>query len=105
MSININLQVHYHSHCSDADVLCRVTMQADNPGLWYYHCHIVWHQLMGQSLVFAEGVGQIGAPPAELAQCSQQCNYDFGPFDPEWVATNYGNTTYDLPGVTSAVAA
>ncbi|DBA96798.1 TPA: hypothetical protein ACH3X3_012965 [Trebouxia sp. C0006] len=78
---------------------------ADNPGLWFYHCHIIWHQLIGQGLIFAEGLDQIGTPPAELAECSQQCNYDFGPFDPEWVAENYGNTTYDLPGIASAVAA
>ncbi len=81
------------------------TSQADNPGLWFYHCHIIWHQLIGQGLIFAEGLDQIGTPPAELAQCSQQCNYDFGPFDPAWVAQNYGNTTYDLPGISSAVAA
>jgi hypothetical protein len=82
-----------------------VILQADNPGLWFYHCHIIWHQLIGQGLIFAEGLDQIGTPPAELAQCSQQCNYDFGPFDPEWVAEKYGNTTYDLPGIASAVAA
>lgn len=77
-------------------------MQADNPGLWFFHCHIVWHQLIGQGLVFAEGVDQIGRPPPVLPQCSQQCNSDDGPFNPAWVASKYGRTTYDLPGVTSA---
>ena len=37
-------------------------MQADKPGLWYFHCHIVWHQLIGQGLVFVEG-DQIGRAP------------------------------------------
>ncbi|KAK9828854.1 hypothetical protein WJX72_002416 [[Myrmecia] bisecta] len=77
---------------------------ADNPGLWFYHCHIVWHQLIGQGLIFAEGVGQISAPPPDLPQCSQQCNYDFASFTPAWVSANYGGTSYDLPGPASSVA-
>ncbi|CAL8145366.1 unnamed protein product [Orchesella dallaii] len=27
---------------------------ADNPGVWLFHCHIDWHNLMGMSLVFIE---------------------------------------------------
>ena len=79
-------------------------VQADNPGLWFFHCHVLWHQLIGQGLIFAEGVDQISSPPADQPQCSQRCNYDQGPFDPEWVAATYGNTTYDLPGVASDVS-
>ena len=58
-------------------------VQADNPGLWFYHCHIVWHQLMGQGLIFVTGVDQIEAPPPNLPQCGQQCNYDHAPFNPD----------------------
>lgn len=68
-------------------------MQADNPGLWFFHCHLVWHpligqghlvwhQLIGQRLVLAEGFDQIENSPSMLPQCSQQCNSEDAPFDP-----------------------
>ena len=53
-------------------------VQADNPGLWFYHCHILWHQVIGQGLVFAEGVQHISPPPSDLPVCDQKCNNDIG---------------------------
>lgn len=35
--------------------------KADNPGVWYFHCHIEWHLLQGLALVLVEA-------PTELAQ-------------------------------------
>ena len=78
-------------------------VQADNPGLWFYHCHILWHQLMGQGLVFAEGLEHIKEPPKDLPVCDQQCNYDFGGFTPSWVSQTYRSTNYDLPGIAADV--
>ncbi|KAL3136666.1 hypothetical protein ABBQ38_005907 [Trebouxia sp. C0009 RCD-2024] len=76
---------------------------ADNPGLWFYHCHILWHQVIGQGLVFAEGVQHITMPPSDLPVCDQKCNYDFGGFTPAWVSQTYGDSSYDLPGVAADV--
>ena len=28
---------------------------ANNPGIWPFHCHILWHMYMGQQMYFAEG--------------------------------------------------
>ncbi|VVB16913.1 unnamed protein product [Arabis nemorensis] len=32
----------------------------DNPGVWFFHCHIEPHLHMGMGVVFAEGVNRIG---------------------------------------------
>ena len=32
---------------------------ADNRGLWLLHCHIFWHQFMGQAIAFAEGTSRV----------------------------------------------
>ena len=38
-----------------------IQIEADNPGVWPYHCHIAWHQSMGMSLNVMER-------PADIAQ-------------------------------------
>ena len=78
-------------------------MQADNPGLWFYHCHIQWHQQEGMGLVFVVAPEQIPPPPADLPVCAETCNYDFAGFTPAWVAERYGSTGYDLPGPSADV--
>lgn len=80
-------------------------LQADNPGLWFYHCHIQWHQQEGMGLVFAVAIDQISAPPADLPVCAETCNYDFAGFTPAWVVQHYGSSGYDLPGPTADVPA
>lgn len=55
-------------------------LQADNPGTWLLHCHILWHQYMGQVVTFAEAVDRVGAPPAGLPQCPQTCTYNTAPW-------------------------
>ena len=57
-------------------------VQADNPGLWFYHCHIQWHQQEGMGLVFAVAPDQISPPPADLPVCAETCNYNFAGFTP-----------------------
>ena len=31
-----------------------IQIDADNPGVWPFHCHIAWHQSMGMSLNILE---------------------------------------------------
>lgn len=32
----------------------RIRFKADNPGIWYFHCHIEWHLLQGLAMVMIE---------------------------------------------------
>jgi FtsP/CotA-like multicopper oxidase with cupredoxin domain len=40
---------------------------ADNPGWWFFHCHIEWHMATGMALVIREG--KPPSPPQNLGQC------------------------------------
>lgn len=31
-----------------------IQFEADNPGVWTYHCHIAWHASMGYNLAILE---------------------------------------------------
>lgn len=44
--------------------------KADNPGVWFFHCHIEWHLEQGLALVFVE------APEEIQANASQQLTAD-----------------------------
>ncbi|XP_010535760.1 PREDICTED: L-ascorbate oxidase-like [Tarenaya hassleriana] len=41
----------------------------DNPGVWFFHCHIEPHLHMGMGVVFAEGVNRLGKVPPEALGC------------------------------------
>ncbi|CAN8300914.1 unnamed protein product [Cochlearia groenlandica] len=41
----------------------------DNPGVWFFHCHIEPHLHMGMGVVFAEGLNRIGSIPDEALGC------------------------------------
>ncbi|XP_010420960.1 PREDICTED: L-ascorbate oxidase [Camelina sativa] len=41
----------------------------DNPGVWFFHCHIEPHLHMGMGVVFAEGLNRIGKIPDEALGC------------------------------------
>jgi len=52
-----------------------VRFQAENPGVWLFHCHIEWHVIMGLSATIIEAPQELaGLPiPADaLAACSAQ---------------------------------
>lgn len=42
---------------------------ADNPGVWFFHCHIEPHLHMGMGVLFAEGVNRLGHVPREALLC------------------------------------
>jgi L-ascorbate oxidase len=46
---------------------------ADNPGLWPFHCHILWHLLMGQQLYFVVEPSQWPVAPMKLPRCPAKC--------------------------------
>nr|XP_010905971.1 L-ascorbate oxidase [Elaeis guineensis] len=43
--------------------------QADNPGVWAFHCHIESHFAMGMGVVFEEGVDKLGKLPTDIMGC------------------------------------
>ena len=38
--------------------------EPDNPGVWFFHCHIEWHMEAGLALAFVESKSRIGPPPS-----------------------------------------
>ncbi|GKV12162.1 hypothetical protein SLEP1_g23345 [Rubroshorea leprosula] len=45
--------------------------QADNPGVWLFHCHIESHFFMGMGVVFEEGIEQVGKLPSSIMGCGE----------------------------------
>mmetsp|Transcript_5883 Transcript_5883/g.5812 ORF Transcript_5883/g.5812 Transcript_5883/m.5812 type:complete len:619 (-) Transcript_5883:362-2218(-) len=45
-----------------------IRFKADNPGVWFFHCHIDWHLLQGLALVFVESPLQIQADSRQELQ-------------------------------------
>lgn len=55
--------------------------KAGNPGVWPIHCHIAWHEFMGQLSLFAEDVKNIPkTPEGVLPECPSECQYAAGSF-------------------------
>ncbi|KAI4333277.1 hypothetical protein L6164_018109 [Bauhinia variegata] len=48
-----------------------IRFQADNPGVWIFHCHIETHFYMGMAVVFEEGVDMVGDLPSSVMGCGQ----------------------------------
>lgn len=45
-----------------------IRFRTDNPGPWFFHCHIDWHLEAGFAVVFAEdipGTQALPAPPSK----------------------------------------
>jgi len=51
-------------------------IRADNPGVWFFHCHIDWHQSAGMAATLVEAPGQLqktqSVPSAGQLQCKAQ---------------------------------
>ncbi len=46
--------------------------KADNPGLWFFHCHVLTHMLEGQSLILKVGdVSDFDTIPNDFPMCSK----------------------------------
>ena len=64
------------SSSSSLSVVCHMssrTLQTDNPGPWFLHCHIDFHLVAGLAIVFAEDapdVAHVNLVPGALVACS-----------------------------------
>ncbi|AWU73536.1 hypothetical protein CAS74_001338 [Pichia kudriavzevii] len=45
-----------------------IRFKADNPGVWFFHCHIDWHLLQGLALTFVEDPVGIREKEADLGE-------------------------------------
>ncbi|GLT43992.1 hypothetical protein SLA2020_179110 [Shorea laevis] len=43
--------------------------QADNPGVWFFHCHVDAHLFMGMGVVFEEGIEYVKKLPSSIMGC------------------------------------
>lgn len=47
---------------------------ANNPGAWFFHCHIDPHVLLGMGIVFEEGIQRVGKLPSSIMGCVPPSN-------------------------------
>ena len=65
-----------------------IDIVADNPGIWFMHCHVESHLAEGMAVVFNEAYPNQPPSPPEMCQCgnfepSFQDFYDWLEFSPE----------------------
>lgn len=63
---------------------------ANNPGTWIFHCHIPFHQIMGQSVVFSEQNSAVSKPPTDLPACPNVCEYTAAPWNISYTDELFG---------------
>lgn len=67
---------------------------ADNPGTWPLHCHIAWHEFMGQGITIIEdapAIAKAKVPPG-MPSCPAKCTYTFANFNPNAAKAVYGSS-------------
>jgi L-ascorbate oxidase len=64
----------------------------ENPGAWPFHCHILWHQFMGQQVNVIAGVPRedVGAPPEGMPQCPAKCRFNHALYTPKLTGSIVG---------------
>ena len=45
---------------------------ANNPGVWFFHCHIPAHEMMGMALHIVTSPDKVQNPPESVSMCSNQ---------------------------------
>ncbi|KAJ2476627.1 hypothetical protein IWW56_004811, partial [Coemansia sp. RSA 2131] len=54
----------------------RVRFRADNPGVWFMHCHLAWHEYNGLAIMFIEApdvlLQQQSVPEEMIEMCKRQ---------------------------------
>ncbi|PSC72468.1 L-ascorbate oxidase-like [Micractinium conductrix] len=75
-----------------------VRFVADNPGVWLFHCHLLWHEMMGHAAMFVTDIGAV-PPPARKgrSKCSKTCVYNAAPWDVPTVQMEFGSSGFELP--------
>eukprot|EP00199_Chlamydomonas_sp_CCMP681_P000320 CAMPEP_0119105092 /NCGR_PEP_ID=MMETSP1180-20130426/3149_1 /TAXON_ID=3052 ORGANISM="Chlamydomonas cf sp, Strain CCMP681" /NCGR_SAMPLE_ID=MMETSP1180 /ASSEMBLY_ACC=CAM_ASM_000741 /LENGTH=596 /DNA_ID=CAMNT_0007090057 /DNA_START=170 /DNA_END=1960 /DNA_ORIENTATION=+ len=77
-----------------------IRFQANNPGIWPLHCHIMSHMYMGQMVYFAEAMDMVPPPPETgHPKCPETCVSSFAPYSKSWINSTYAaaNSRFQLP--------
>lgn len=48
-----------------------IRFQANNPGVWIFHCHIEYHFALGMGVIFEEGSDRVGQLPKSIMGCGK----------------------------------
>lgn len=68
-----------------------VRFLANNPGTWLLHCHIPYHQLMGQAMAIAEATELVPRAPLGMPKCPSPCEYSAAPYNISYTQQVFGN--------------
>jgi L-ascorbate oxidase len=77
---------------------------ANNPGTWLLHCHIPFHQQMGQAMTFAEQTDKIQTMPAGMPKCPSPCSYSEAPWTISYTNEKFGNYILPAPAPPASAA-
>jgi len=48
-----------------------IRFRVETPGAWYFHCHQLWHIVMGSNAIFYTPAAGIPEPPPNLLLCGE----------------------------------
>ncbi|CAE6488885.1 unnamed protein product [Rhizoctonia solani] len=74
VSYNTTNPIRRDTHIIPASTWAVLRFVADNPGVWFMHCHIDWHLAEGFAAVVVvqpDAVAQMSIPSANTAMCSE----------------------------------
>lgn len=80
-------------------VMLLVRFIADNAGVWPLHCHIAWHDFMGQRINIISDPEAIAKAkvPKGMPACPDKCIWNNANFNPVAVSQVYGKTGFLAP--------
>lgn len=65
--------------------------------VWIFHCHLLYHQYMGQMVLLAEAVDELPERPSGLPKCPSTCFSNAAPWKHSYVRKEWGGTGYEIP--------
>ncbi|EUC57577.1 multi-copper oxidase laccase-like protein, putative, partial [Rhizoctonia solani AG-3 Rhs1AP] len=74
VSYNTTNPIRRDTHIIPASSWAVIRFEANNPGVWFMHCHIDWHLAEGFAAVIViqpDAVAQMSIPSANTAMCSE----------------------------------
>ncbi|KAJ2222601.1 ferroxidase fet3 [Coemansia sp. RSA 520] len=77
----------------------RVRFRADNPGVWFMHCHLSWHEYNGVAVVFIEAPDVLQKQQSVPEEMVEMCKRQGIPTQ----GNGAGNQGFDLSGLPPAI--
>lgn len=81
-----------------------IRFKADNPGVWFFHCHIEWHLIQGLALVLIEAPEAIQSDPTQALTDDVKKHCEMNNINYEANAANNSKKYLDLTGQNVQVA-